>query len=136
MTKTEWFVSFMVSAIPLAPLLAWLQRQLDSTGVVQIGFAFHVAIWVIFYIWSHIYDSDKVTDTPIGDQIGLQLSNRDANQGSIILNDDDSVELHDISKEKAIIVLAKDRKRLLLELQEASRWVPYQDGSLMKWGKN
>lgn len=32
--------------------------------------------------------------------------------------------------------LAEENLRLRAELAEANKWVPYQHGSLMRWGKN
>ena len=45
-------------------------------------------------------------------------------------------EDEDEPKEPSWDELAKENLRLRAELVEANKWVPYQQGSLMRWGKN
>ena len=50
--------------------------------------------------------------------------------------EDDELEDEDEPKEPSWDELAKENLRLRAELVEANKWVPYQQGSLMRWGKN
>ena len=51
-------------------------------------------------------------------------------------DEDEELENEDEPNEPSWDDLAKENLRLRTELAEANKWVPYQQGSLMRWGKN